>query len=81
MEKHIRILKRVGTGTLKPPAGSSQIEKKSAHNLKNGILYLKGGDLKEELSTVKQKHRIYSLSDYFEEPFFETKKVVHVELN
>ena len=60
---------------------SSKIEKHSAHNLKNGILYLKGGDLKEELSTVKQKHRIYSLSDYFEEPFFETKKVVHVELN
>lgn len=60
---------------------SSKIEKKSANDLKNGILYLKGGDLKEELSTVKQKHRIYSLSDYFEEPFFETKKVVHVELN
>ena len=60
---------------------SSKIEKKSAHVLKNGILYLKGGDLKKELSSVKQKHRIYSLSDYFEEPFFETKKVVHVELN
>ena len=60
---------------------SSKIEKQSAHSLKNGILYLKGGDLKEELSPVKQKHRIYSLSDYFEEPFFETKKVVHVELN
>jgi 16S rRNA (guanine527-N7)-methyltransferase len=60
---------------------SSKIEKQSAHILKNGILYLKGGDLKEELSSVKQKHRIYSLSDYFEEPFFETKKVVHVELN
>ena len=60
---------------------SSKIEKKSAHSLKNGILYLKGGDLQQEMSTIRNPFKIYSLSDYFTEPFFETKKVVHVSLN
>ena len=60
---------------------SSKIEKKSAHSLKNGILYLKGGDLQQEMSTIRNSFKIYSLSDYFTEPFFETKKVVHVSLN
>jgi 16S rRNA (guanine527-N7)-methyltransferase len=46
--------------------------------LDNGILYLKGGDLSEELSEVKRKYKIYDLSDVFEEEFFETKKVVYV---
>ena len=53
--------------------------KNSNHELKNGILYLKGGDLAEELKTYKTA-KIFSLSDYFEEEFFETKKVVHLPL-
>lgn len=56
-----------------------KIAKKSAHNLKNGILYLKGGDLTEELSNFP-KATLYDLSDYFEDDFFETKKVVHLPL-
>jgi len=56
-----------------------KIAKKQNHNLKNGILYLKGGDLKEELKKYP-KATIYNLSDYFKEEFFETKKVVHVPL-
>ncbi|MCE7041954.1 16S rRNA (guanine(527)-N(7))-methyltransferase RsmG [Dyadobacter sp. CY312] len=56
------------------------ISKNSFHSLRNGILYLKGGDLAEELSEVKQKTRTYDLSDYFTEDFFETKKVVYVPL-
>ena len=56
-----------------------KISKKSAHELKNGILYLKGGDLTEELSLYTTA-RIYDLSDYFKEEFFETKKVVHLPL-
>lgn len=56
-----------------------RIAKKSNHELKNGILYLKGGDLTEELSNFS-KATIYNLQDYFEEPFFETKKVVHLPL-
>ena len=47
---------------------------------KNGILYLKGGDLKEELKELGKKSRVFELSDYFEEEFFETKMVVHVPM-
>jgi 16S rRNA (guanine527-N7)-methyltransferase len=56
------------------------ISRNSFHELRNGILYLKGGDLTEELSELNQKSRIYELSDYFDEEFFETKKVVYVPL-
>ncbi|QSE95928.1 16S rRNA (guanine(527)-N(7))-methyltransferase RsmG [Fulvivirga lutea] len=51
---------------------------KSVHELPNGILYLKGGDLEEELKESKKKYRLYNLSNYFKEDFFETKKVVYV---
>lgn len=56
-----------------------KIAKKSIHELKNGILYLKGGDLSEELA-LYTNHKEFILSDYFEEPFFETKKVVYLPL-
>jgi 16S rRNA (guanine527-N7)-methyltransferase len=56
------------------------IKKDSTHELQNGILYLKGGDLNEEIAPVKTKCSIFELSSYFEETFFETKKVVHVRL-
>jgi len=51
----------------------------SQHELKNGILYLKGGDLTEELKDFP-KAKQYNLSDYFSDEFFETKKVVHLPL-
>jgi 16S rRNA (guanine527-N7)-methyltransferase len=53
---------------------------KSVHDLDNGILYLKGGDLDEELNELKKPYSLYSLTDYFKEDFFETKKVVYVPL-
>lgn len=56
-----------------------KVAKKQKHELKNGILYLKGGDLTEELANFP-KATIYNLSDYFTEDFFETKKVVHIPL-
>ncbi|WP_432411654.1 16S rRNA (guanine(527)-N(7))-methyltransferase RsmG [Rasiella sp. SM2506] len=56
-----------------------RVAKKSKHELKNGILYLKGGDLTEELQDFP-KATIYNLTDYFEEDFFETKSVVHLPL-
>ena len=56
-----------------------KIAKKQNHDLKNGILYLKGGDLSEELKDYKTT-TIYNLSDYFSEEFYETKKVVHLPL-
>ena len=54
-----------------------KVSKKQRHELKNGILYLKGGDLKEELQSFP-KARIFDLSSYYEDPFYETKKVVHL---
>ena len=59
---------------------TGKIAKKNQNSLKNGILYLKGGDLSEELSTVKQVVKIYDLNEIFSEEFFETKKVVYVRL-
>jgi 16S rRNA (guanine527-N7)-methyltransferase len=56
-----------------------KIKKQNNHGLKNGILYLKGGDLTEELKDFP-KATLYNLSDYFSEEFFETKKVVHLPL-
>ena len=56
-----------------------KVIKKSKHELKNGILYLKGGDLTQELKNFP-KATLYNLSDYFEEDFFNTKKVVHLPL-
>lgn len=58
----------------------NKIKRESAHSLYNGILYLKGGDLDEEMAELKKPHQIFELSEYFEEEFFETKKVVYVPL-
>lgn len=56
-----------------------KIAKEQNHDLKNGILYLKGGDLTEELDTY-QTATIYNLTDFYKEDFFDTKKVVHLPL-
>lgn len=55
-----------------------QFLKKNNNSLKNGILYLKGGDLSEEMATVKKAVQYFNLSDFYTEEFFETKKVVYV---
>ena len=54
-----------------------KISTKQKNTLYNGILYLKGGDLTEELKDIKNVD-IYDVPQYFEEDFFETKKVVHI---
>jgi 16S rRNA (guanine527-N7)-methyltransferase len=54
-----------------------KIAKKQNHQMKNGILYLKGGDLTDELQNFPEA-TIFSLTDYFKEDFFETKKVVYL---
>ena len=55
----------------------TKIEKGQKGTLPNGILYLKGGDLTEELAATKMKWREIAISEFFEEEFFETKKVVY----
>lgn len=57
----------------------NKISKTSKNSLPNGILYLKGGDLTEEMKTLKQWIKEYNLKDFFEGEFFETKKVVYVK--
>jgi 16S rRNA (guanine527-N7)-methyltransferase len=56
-----------------------KIKKTNKHELKNGILYLKGGDLTEELKDFP-KATEYNISEFFDDEFFETKKVVHLPL-
>ena len=56
-----------------------KIAKNNSHQLKNGILYLKGGDLTDELKGYKTA-QIHNICDFFEEEFFDTKKVVHLPL-
>ncbi|GIM56018.1 ribosomal RNA small subunit methyltransferase G [Capnocytophaga canimorsus] len=56
-----------------------KIKKESKHSLKNGILYLKGGDLTKELAAY-EKVQLFPISDFFSEEFFETKKVVYLPL-
>ena len=53
-----------------------RIIKGGDNSLNNGIIYLKGGNLSEELKNIK--NQMYNISDYFEEDFFETKKIVYV---
>lgn len=56
-----------------------KIKKQNKHELKNGILYLKGGDLTKELASFP-KATEYNIADFFLDEFFETKKVVHLPL-
>jgi 16S rRNA (guanine527-N7)-methyltransferase len=56
------------------------VSKKHRHEMKNGFICLKGGDLSEELKKFKSK-QIIGLSTYFQETFFKTKNLVYIPLN
>jgi len=56
------------------------ISKEQINALPNGIICLKGGELDNETLPLKNQTQIYPLTDYFEEPFFETKKIVYTQL-
>lgn len=58
-----------------------QVKSQNNHLYPNGIFYLKGGDLEEELSEITYDFEIFDLEKEFDEAFFETKKVVYVRLN
>lgn len=55
-----------------------KIQKTSQNQLKNGILYLKGGEFEDELKSFAGRTKVYAIPDFFSEPFFETKKVIHL---
>lgn len=57
----------------------NKVSKKQHHELKNGILYLKGGDLSQELQNFP-KAKLFNLTDFFNIDFFDTKKVVHIPI-
>ncbi|MCD4680480.1 MAG: 16S rRNA (guanine(527)-N(7))-methyltransferase RsmG [Bacteroidales bacterium] len=56
----------------------NKIAKKSFNDIPNGILYLKGGDFKDEIKKLNKKHSIYELHDFFNEEYFQTKKLIHI---
>lgn len=60
------------------PWVKNKFNKQSKNKLKNGVLYLKGGDLTQEIIESGLKAQQFSLNTFFEEEFFETKKVVYI---
>ena len=61
------------------PWVKGKFNKQSKNKLPNGILYLKGGDLEQEIAESGLAVQQYHLKDYFEEEFFETKQVIYVK--
>jgi 16S rRNA (guanine527-N7)-methyltransferase len=61
------------------PWVKGKFNKASKNKLPNGILYLKGGDLTQEIADAGLAVQQYHLKDYFEEEFFETKQVIYVK--
>ncbi|MEL7588350.1 MAG: 16S rRNA (guanine(527)-N(7))-methyltransferase RsmG [Prolixibacteraceae bacterium] len=59
---------------------ASKVSRVQRNELANGILYLKGGDFAEELAPFIKKTQLYELSSFFEEEFFETKKLIHLQV-
>jgi 16S rRNA (guanine527-N7)-methyltransferase len=62
------------------PWVKKNISQKQKNAISNGILYLKGGDIQSETRLFKKNIFVQNLSDYFEEEFFKTKKLVHLSL-
>ncbi len=54
------------------------IGKTGKNNLNNGILYLKGGDISDELTHFGNKVIVWNIKDFYKEPYFETKKIVYL---
>ena len=63
------------------PWVKGKISKSQYHPLRNGILYLKGGDLSAELAPFGKKVRTWDIAGFFGEEFFETKKVIYLPLS
>jgi 16S rRNA (guanine527-N7)-methyltransferase len=59
---------------------NGKVSKNSQHSVKNGVFYLKGGNLDEEIKPFAKIATVFEISDFFTEEFFETKKVVYIPL-
>ena len=57
---------------------SYKYSKKGFNEIPNGMIYLKGGDFENELKNLSKKYKVYNIEDFFEEEFFQTKKIVHI---
>jgi len=57
---------------------SNNIAPLSKNKLKNGLIYLKGGDVEEELRSVSKPYTVYDISEFYDEEFFLTKKIIHI---
>lgn len=62
------------------PWVKGKLSPESFNELKNGLLFLKGGDLTEEIEESNKKVKLYPISDYFTEDFFETKVVLYTRV-
>jgi 16S rRNA (guanine527-N7)-methyltransferase len=58
----------------------NRIKKEQKNAITNGILYLKGGDFQHEIKPFRNRVSIIPLTDFFEEPFFKTKKLIHLSM-
>ena len=58
----------------------TKVSPQSKNTLANGILYLKGGDFEDEISPFGKLVKVYDLQNYFQEEFFETKRLIHLTL-
>lgn len=58
---------------------AKNIDSREKNSLGNGILYLKGGDLSQELSLFQKRVKIWEIKNFFNEPFFESKKIIYLE--
>lgn len=59
---------------------SNKFLRKDKNAIPNGILYLKGGDLREEIKESRLRAEVYPLAAYFKEDFFETKQIVYIPM-
>ncbi len=57
----------------------NNIKKENNNDINNGIIYLKGGNFEDEISVYKKKITVFEISNFFENEFFETKKVIYYQ--
>lgn len=57
-----------------------KINQKSVHPFQNGLIYIKGGDFEEEIEALMKPYQVWEMSAWFDDPFFETKKVAWIDL-